>query len=340
MVRFPGITPPMSNTLVTLDDVRAAASRVGSLAVRTPLVGPFPVTPRSAAFSDVTTPGAGLRLKCEHLQPMGAFKIRGACNFIAQLSPAQRDAGVITYSSGNHGQAVAMVAERAGIRAVVVMPENAPAVKRDGVVRYGGVVILAGTTSVERKRRAELEASTHGLTIVPPFDHAAIIAGAGTVGLEIVETFPAVQTVYVPVGGGGLLAGVAVAVKGLSPTTRVVGVEPEGAAKMAQSLAHGGPVTLGSTASLADGLLPLRPGDLTFAHVRALVDEVVTVSEDAIVDSVRWLYHVADIRAEPSGAVAVAAARAAREAGSVAVVSGGNVDPGLFTSLIAAGPLS
>lgn len=324
----------MQHTLVTLDDVRAAALRVRSLAVRTPVRGPFSLGPPTSGAAG-SAHEADVRLKCEHLQPMGAFKIRGACNFIAQLSLAEREAGVVTYSSGNHGQAVAMVASSVGVRAVVVMPDDAPHVKREGVRRYGGEVIFAGTTSLERRRRAEHEASTRGLVIIPPFDHAAIIAGAGTVGLEIVEQCPDVRTVFVPVGGGGLLAGVAVAVKGISPGTRVVGVEPEGAAKMTRSLAQGAPVSLDATASLADGLLPLRPGDLTFAHVRALVDEVVTVSEDAIVDAVRWLHRVAGIQAEPSGAVAVAAAHAARGPGSVAIVSGGNVDPERFASLVA-----
>lgn len=314
----------MHTPLVTIDDVRAAAGRVRALAVRTPLFGPFP-----PGRSD------GLRLKGEQLQPMGAFKIRGASNFIAQMRPEQRAAGVITYSSGNHGQAVAMVASSLGIPAVIVMPEDAPQVKRAGVRRYGGEVILAGTTSVERRRRAEAEAASRGLTMVPPFDHPAIIAGAGTVGLEIVGQYPDVRAVYVPVGGGGLLSGVAVAVKGACPSARVIGVEPAGAAKMSRSLEAGAPVTLAATSSMADGLLPLRPGDVTFAHVRALVDEVVTVTEDAIAAAVRWLHETAGLDAEPSGAVSVAAALAAGQPSAVAIVSGGNVDPHRFAAILA-----
>ena len=315
----------MTDSLVTLDDVRLAAERIRPLAQTTPLLGPLP--------SDVD-PGASVWLKCENFQPMGAFKIRGACNLIAQLPSTARHAGVITYSSGNHGQAVALVAAHFGIPAVVVMPETAPAVKVNGVRRYGGEVILVGTTSTERRERAEHEAAARGLTIVPPFDHPSIIAGAGTVGLEILRQQPHATTIYVPVGGGGLISGVAAAVKGMREGVRVVGVEPTGADKMSRSLEAGRPVTLESASSMADGLLPLRPGDLTFAHVRALVDDVVTVSEDLIGHAVRWLFANARVVAEPSGAVAVAAALEASNTAVVAVVSGGNVSPELYASLL------
>ena len=275
---------------------------------------------------------------------MGAFKMRGAYNMLAQLDSAARAAGVITFSSGNHGQAVALAAQMLGIRASVVMPETAPQVKVDGVRGYGAEVIVAGTTSSHRKARAEAEAAARGLTIVPPFDHPWIIAGAGTCGLEIVEQCPDVASVYVPVGGGGLIAGVAAAVKGLRPSARVIGVEPAGAAKMAASRAAGQPVTLDGTSSIADGLLPLRPGDLTFAHVQALVDDIVSVTEEQIAEAVRWLFQAADVRAEPSGAVSVAGAlrdgpaeagphERASEVGAafrrpvVAIISGGNISP-------------
>ena len=297
--------------LVSLADIEAAAHRIRGIAQRTPLIGAPP-----------------LLLKSEHLQPMGAFKMRGAANFLAQLEPAALAAGVITYSSGNHGQAVAMAAQRLGARAVVVMPETAPQVKVDGVRRYGAEVIRAGRTSLERKAHAEAEAAARRLTIVPPFDHPWIIAGAGTCGVEIVEDCPDVAAVYVPVGGGGLLAGVATAVKALQPHARVVGVEPVGAAKMARSRAAGRPVTLDATSSIADGLLPVRPGDLTFAHMQAFVDDVITVDEDQIRAAVGWLHREAGIRAEPSGAVSVAGALAANPAGpAVAIISGGNVSP-------------
>ena len=300
-------------TLVGLADIQAAAERIRGIAIRTPLV-------QAGQFS----------LKCEHEQPMGAFKMRGACNFLAQLTPEARAAGVITYSSGNHGQAVALAAQRLGLRAVVVMPETAPRVKVDGVRRYGGEVIFAGTTSIDRKTRAEAEAAARGLTIVPPFDHPWIIAGAGTCGLEILEQYPDVTAVYVPVGGGGQLAGISTAVKAMRPAVRVVGVEPAGAARISASLAAGRPIRLEKTSSIADGLLTLQLGTLTFAHIQAFVDEAVTVGEDEIVGGMRWLFKEAGIVAEPSGAASVAAVLKAGTSisrGTVAVISGGNVSP-------------
>ena len=270
-----------------------------------------------------------MKLKCENLQPMGAFKIRGAYNFLMQLDPAARAAGVITYSSGNHGQAVALGAQRLGTRAVVVMPETAPQVKVDAVRRYGGEVIFAGTTSIDRRERAEAEAAARGLTMLPPFDHPWIIAGAGTCGLEILEQYPDVQAIYIPMGGGGLVSGIAAAVKATNPAVRIIGVEPAGAPKMSASLAAGRPVRLEKTSSIADGLLTLQPGMLTFAHVQALVDDIVTVKESEIVAAVRWLHDEAQVTAEPSGATSVAGAlKTGASATAVAVVSGGNVSPG------------
>lgn len=298
--------------LVSLADVRAAAERIRGIAVRTPIV-------ESDFF-----------LKCENLQPMGAFKMRGACNFLAQLTPEARAAGVITYSSGNHGQAVALAAQRLGLPCVVVMPETAPRVKVDGVRGYGGEVIFAGTTSADRKARAEAEAAARGLTIVPPFDHPWIIAGAGTCGLEILEQCPDASAVYVPIGGGGLLSGISTAIKAVKPGVRVIGVEPAGAARMTASRAAGHPVRLERTASIADGLLTLQPGTLTFAHIQAFVDEIVTVEEEEIAGAVRWLFKDAEIVAEPSGAASVAAvlkAGTSIAADTVAVISGGNVSP-------------
>jgi threonine dehydratase len=302
-------------TLVGLADIQAAAERIRDLVVRTPIV----------------RAGSSVALKCENLQPMGAFKMRGAGNFLTQLSPEARAAGVITYSSGNHGQAVALAAQRLGLHAVVVMPETAPKVKVEGVRRYGGEVIFAGTTSVDRKTRAEAEAGARGLTIVPPFDHPWIIAGAGTCGLEILDQCPDASTVYVPVGGGGLISGISAAVKAMRPTVRIVGVEPAGAAKMSASRAAGHPVRLERTASIADGLLPLQPGTLTFAHIEAFVDDILTVEDQEIVAGMRWLYREAQVVAEPSGAASVAgilSAGGSIRAGTVAVISGGNVSPG------------
>jgi threonine dehydratase len=310
----------VTDALVSLDDIRAAADRIRGIAVRTPLLE------------------VRLGLKCENFQPGGAFKIRGACNMIAQLvapERAKRVEGVITYSSGNHGLAVALVASVKGIRAVIVMPENAPRVKVNRVRQYGAEVITAGTTSADRKARAEAEAGARALTIVPPFDHPWIIAGAGTVGLEIVEQRPQAKVIYVPMGGGGQISGVSAAVKRMRDGIRVVGVEPAGAARMSASLAAGHAVTLERASSIADGLLTLRPGDVTFAHVRAFVDEVVTVDDAEMIAAVKWLFHEARIVAEPSGAAAVAAALRSGEDDAVAVVSGGNVDPSAYASYIA-----
>jgi threonine dehydratase len=329
--------------LVTLDDIRAAAGRIRDVAVRTPILEVAIRPSGQVSPEDVVRPAprrgaAALALKCENLQPMGAFKIRGACNMIAQLAPGARAAGVITFSSGNHGQAVALVARHFGTPAVVVMPRTASALKIERVKGYGGEVILEGTTSIERMVRAEAEAAARGLTMVPPFDHPAIVAGAGTVGLEVLEQYPQATAVYVPVGGGGLIAGVSAAIKQMRPGVRVVGVEPAGAAKMSASIAEGRPVTLPGTASVADGLLPVRPGDLTFAHVQAFVDAVVTVEDEAIVRAMRWLFSQARVVVEPSGAVTVAAALRAAESSQdehpVAVISGGNIAVDDFAKLV------
>ena len=305
-----------SPNLVTLDDIRRAAERVRPIARRTPLI-------------DVSeAAGRPLLLKCESLQPGGAFKIRGAYNMVAQLTGEQRRRGVVTYSSGNHGQAMALAARELGAPAVVVMPTTAPQIKIDGARSFGAEVIFAGTTSVERRIRAEAEAGARGLTMVPPFDHEWIIAGQGTAGLEILEQQPDVAAVFVPIGGGGLVAGVAAAIKQTRPDVTVVGVEPAGAAAMKASVDAGHAVTLERTDSIADGLMPVRPGDLTYAHVRAYVDRIVTVTDAQIIDAVLWTFEKAKIVAEPSGAATVAAALAAGagvEGPVVAIVSGGNM---------------
>jgi threonine dehydratase len=323
-------TAPASTSLVSLGDVRAAATRITGVARRTPLVDVGGINGEPA-----------FTVKCENMQPAGAFKIRGAYNMLAQLSPDARAAGVITYSSGNHGQAVALAAQLLGVTAVVVMPETAPKVKVNGAERLGAEVLFAGTTVLDRKSRAESEAAARGLTMVPPFDHPWIIAGQGTCGLEIVEQRPSVTVVYVPIGGGGLISGVAVALKALRPAVRVVGVEPAGAPKMTASRAAGHPVTLPKTASIADGLVAVRPGDLTFAHVQGLVDDVLTVDDDEIASAVKWLFDNAKIVAEPSGAASVAAALRDRPTGedAVAVVSGGNVPAEDYAKYITGSPI-
>ena len=314
---------------MSLAEINAAAERLSGVALRTPLIEA--TVDRSLDRDNPSAPSTTpFWLKCENLQATGSFKIRGAFNMLAQLSPEARAAGVVTYSSGNHGQAVAFAAKRLGVRAVIVMPEMAPRIKVDGVRRHSGEVIFAGTTSVDRRTVAEAESTGHGFTIVPPFDHRWIIGGAGTCGLEILEQCLDATAVYVPVGGGGLISGVAAAIKGSSLNVRVIGVEPTGAAKMLKSRAAGRPMRLERTSSVADGLLPLRPGDLTFAHVQTLVDDLVAVDDDAIVDAVRWVFRETGLVVEPSGATSVAAvlqAGASPSPGTIAILSGGNVSP-------------
>ena len=317
------------SSLVSLSSIRAAADRIASIAIRTPVL-------------DVSVlAGRRLALKCEPMQPGGAFKIRGATNMLMRLDADARARGVITYSSGNHGQAVAIAASRLGSHAVIVMPTTAPSIKIAGTTRWGAEVIMEGTTSVERRKRAEAVAAERGLTMVPPFDHEWIVEGQGTCGLEILEQVPDVSLVVVPVGGGGLVSGVAAAIKLSRPEVKVVGVEPAGAAKMSASLAAGHPVTLDRTSSIADGLMPVRPGDLTFAHVKAFVDEVVTVSDDDIARAAVWLFYEAKQVVEPSGAATVAAVLWSKAASlqapasgtTVAILSGGNIAPAALAAL-------
>jgi threonine dehydratase len=323
-------TQTAQDRLVDLGEIQAAAIRVRPAARLTPLI-------------EVAWPGAGtgtLLLKCENFQPMGAFKIRGAYNMLAQLSREELQRGVITYSSGNHGQAVALAAKLLGAHAVIVMPTTAPPVKIEGARGFGAEVTFAGTTSLDRKLRAEEIAAERGLVMVPPFDHPMIIAGQGTVGLEILDQCPSVATIVVEVGGGGLSSGVAAAVKQRAPHVRVIGVEPEGAAKMTRSLEAGKPVTLDRVSSIADGLQTIRPGNLTFQHVRRFVDEVVTVTDADMVNAIKWLYRHARLVAEPSGSVTTAAVM--RGLGGldpargpvVAIVSGGNVEPEKYAEYI------
>lgn len=324
---------PGTPALVSLPDIRQAADRIRSFVRETPLVEIDAVDRGEGA-------GGPVLLKCENLQRGGAFKMRGAFNMLMRLSPEERRRGVITYSSGNHGRALALAAGFHGIDAVVVMPTTAPALKVDAVRALGARAILAGTTILERQAAAEAEAAARGLTLVPPFDHPWIIEGQGTVGLEILARRPDATAIYVPVGGGGLIAGVAGAAKQSAASIRIVGVEPAGAAKMTAARKAGHPVTLPSTSSLADGLLAVRPGDLTFAHVEAFVDEIVTVAEQEIVDAMLWLFERARLVVEPSGAVSLAGAlrdlKARAGAGIpatgpvAAVLSGGNISPDAY----------
>ncbi len=300
-------------------DLREARQRVYRGARVTPLLPSETLTERC---------GGRIALKCENLQSGGAFKMRGATNFIARLGEARRAGGVITYSSGNHAIAVAAAARRAGIAAVVVMPETAPPVKVERARSLGAAVVFAGRTSLERKARAEQIQKERDLTMVPPFDHPWIIAGQATCGVEILEAMPDVGTILVPVGGGGLIAGIALACGYHRAGIRVVGVEPEGAAKMSASLKAGTPVTLPEARSIADGLIPSRPGDLTFAIASKYVAEVITVPDDAIREAASMLLRTEHLLVEWSGAVGVAALLGGwvPVTPAAVVLSGGNAD--------------
>lgn len=315
---------PVTSELVSVSAIKAAADTLRPVAVRTSLLP-------ASWLGDAL--GFPVSLKPEMLQRSGAFKFRGAYTFLAGLTAAERARGVVAPSSGNHAQAVALAASLFGIRATVVMPTTVTAAKRAGAERLGARVELAGTTTRDRMDRAVEICEIEGATLVPPFDDARIIAGQGTVGLEIVEDLPLVDTVLVPVGGGGLSAGVAAAVKQLRPQARVIGVEPAGAAKLTAARGAGEPVTLASTGSIADGLMSIRIGTIPFAHHEAFMDDVVTVDDAAIVHAMRDLLDRAKVVAEPSGAITVAALQEGRvsvSGATVAVLSGGNIEwPGL-----------
>jgi len=306
--------------LVTIDDIEAAAEVLEPVAVRTPLL---PVD----AVSDRV--GAPVYIKPEMLQRSGAFKFRGAYNFLARMDPALRRRGVIAPSSGNHAQAVALAAKLFGVPATVVMPTTVTAAKRGGAERLGARVVLAGRTTADRMAKAEELTQSEGLTLVPPYDHPVIIAGQGTVGLEIAEDMPDVDAVLVPVGGGGFSAGVATAIKARCPQARVIGVEPTNAPKLSRARAAGHPVKLDHTAGLADGLLAVEVGTIPFAHHQRFIDEVVTVDDDALVRAMRLLLDRMKIVVEPSGAITIAALLEGRftpRGPTVAVLSGGNIE--------------
>ncbi|MGC0419329.1 threonine ammonia-lyase [Embleya sp. AB8] len=314
--------------LVTLEDLRAAQKRIAGTAVRTPLL------PSLHGAAD-----RPLWLKPESLQPIGAFKIRGAYNAIAALTDAERSRGVVAHSSGNHAQAVAYAARLFGARAVIVMPDTTPRIKIDATRALGAEVVMV--TPDRRDSAAAELAEEHGYAFVPPYDDARIIAGQGTAGLEIIEDLPTADTVLVPVSGGGLISGIAAAVKLTSPHTKVIGVEPELAADAAESFRTGVRTTwtTGQTyRTIADGLRTTSVGVLPFAHIQAYVDDIVTVSEDQIREAMRFLARRARLVAEPAGAVATAAYLFRADVlpagrAHVAVVSGGNVDPALFAEV-------
>ncbi|MDQ3981200.1 MAG: threonine ammonia-lyase [Actinomycetota bacterium] len=318
--------------LVGLDDIRSARERLRGVAVQTPL-------DRSRALSDIC--GSEVFIKCENLQRTGSFKIRGAYNRIVQLNEEERAAGVVAASAGNHAQGVALAASLAGIEATVYMPEGASLPKAEATKRYGATVVLEGHDFGAAFKAAEEHAERTGAIFVHPFDHPHVIAGQGTIGCEISEQLATgglgrrpepggLGTVVVPVGGGGLIAGVAAAVRALHPSARVLGVQASGAASFPRSLAQGSPVTLDSMSTIADGIAANRPGDLTLAHVKEQVDEVVCVSDDAIAEALVMTAERMKLVLEPAGAAGVAAVSQGLgelKPPVVVVLSGGNIDP-------------
>jgi threonine dehydratase len=325
-----------THNLVSIDAIRAAALRIAPIAMKTPLV--------RAAFPGLSGYGTGreIWLKAESLQPIGAFKIRGAANKILQLTADQIARGVITYSSGNHAQGVAYAAREVGAKAVIVMPSNAPAIKRAATLALGAEVVDVGLASSERLAVAEDLVQKHGYVVIPPYDDEQIIAGQGTCGLEIVEELSNVDLVVSPVSGGGLLSGVAAAVKQLSPKTKVFGIEPELAGDAAESFRDGKIVTWPAeltSRTIADGLRTQSVGVRNFAHIQAFVDGIITVTEAEIRAAMRAIISSTRLIPEPSGAVATAALLFHRDQlpsyrKAVAVVSGGNVDPALLAQVL------
>ncbi|HLK41852.1 MAG TPA: threonine ammonia-lyase [Thermoleophilia bacterium] len=312
---------------VTLDDIRAAASLLDGVAHRTP-------TLRSETFSREA--GCDVHLKYENQQKTGAFKIRGAYTKIRSLDAAQRAAGVIAPSAGNHAQAVAWAAAQAGVHAVVYMPQPASLAKIVATQGYGAEVRQDGINVDETVAAARAEARATGMTLVHPFDDPVVIAGQGTVGLELLEDVPSLDTVVVPLGGGGLLSGIATAVKALRPEVRVVGVEAAGCAPYVASLEHGEIKPVHQTETIADGIAVKRPGELTFPLIRELVDDVVTVTDAEIGRTIVALLERGKTVVEGAGAVALAALLSGRvqARSAVAVLSGGNIDTPLLMQVI------
>lgn len=319
---------------VTIDDVRAAAQRLGGVAHRTPVL-------HSRSLDEAC--GARIFLKCENLQRMGAFKFRGAYNFLASLSPEERKRGVVAFSSGNHAQGVALAAQLFGIPATIVMPTDAPAVKLAATRGYGAEVVHYERERSHREEIAQALARERNATLVPPFDDERIVAGAGTVALELVDEVADLDAIVVPLGGGGLLSGTAIAAHAADPAIAVYGVEPEAGDDFVRSLNEGQRVTIPVPKTIADGLQTTAPGHITFEIVRERARAVVTVSDAELLETMRFLFERMKIVAEPSGAAALAALLVRRIPGLAnkrvgAVISGGNIDPGRYAALLTSTP--
>src|ERR1700722_5961479 len=321
---------------VPLADLHSAQSRLHGITTHTQLI--------EFHHADASR---RLFLKPENQQPIGAFKLRGAYNKIASLSEEERKRGVISYSSGNHAQGVAYAARALGVKAVIVMPNNAPAIKREATAALGADIVLVGASSTERQLKAEELAADNGYIVVPPYNDEGIIAGQGTMGLEILEDLPDVETVLAPVGGGGMISGVAAAIKLTNPKVNVFGVEPELAADAQASLMAGTIVQFPAdqvSRTLADGLRTQSIGPINFEHMQCFVDGIVTVTEEQIREAMKFLAANPETTAEPSGAVAVAgflfhADRLPKTKLNVAIISGGNIEPGMLEELRRAGPV-
>ena len=317
--------------MITLSDINTAQSRLQGVTVRTKLI-PFPLCAEDPRQ---------LLLKPENHQPIGSFKLRGAYNKISSLSDAERKRGVISYSSGNHAQGVAYSARALSVKCIIVMPNNAPQIKRDATAKLGAEIVLVGPGSEERKAKAEELAAQHAYAIVPPYNDEKIIAGQGTIGLEILEDLPNVETILAPVGGGGLISGIAAAVKLTKPKVKIIGVEPELASDAQASLRQGKIVQFPAeqvSRTVADGLRTQSIGPINFEHIRTYVDDIITVSEDEIRQALKYLCANPQTVPEPSGAVATAgfifhAKELPQTNLNVAVISGGNIEPEMLNKL-------
>ncbi len=314
---------------VTIDDVRAAARRLGQHAHRTPVLTSQTLDHRTHA---------SVFLKCENFQRVGAFKFRGAFNALSQLTPGQRQRGVITHSSGNHGQAIALVGQLLGIATTVVMPDDAPRSKRDAAAGYGATIV---NYDAQQNRREEISATLlaeHEYTLVPPFDDPEIIAGQGTAALELLEDIGSLDTILVPCGGGGLLSGTAIATKAIAPDCRVIGIEPALADDAVRSFYSGSLQSVSNPRTIADGTRTESLGTLTFPLIQTYVDDMYTVTEKAIEDAVRFLFTRMKLVVEPSGALGIAALLSGvvpNSGRTGVVISGGNVDPATMAAILA-----
>lgn len=318
----------MQELAITIDDVHAAAKQLHGIANYTPIH-------TSRTLNELT--GRELFLKCENFQRTGSFKFRGAYHAISRLSGVEQRRGVVAFSSGNHAQGVALAARLLNVPAVICMPDDAPPVKLAATRGYGAEVLIFDRSTVDRDTFARTIAEERGMTIIPPYDHPGIIAGQGTAALELLEQVPNLDALIVPVGGGGLIGGCAVAAKALNPTIRIFGVETEGADDVRQSVERGERVTIKPPATIADGIRTTSPGKFTFPIIQQLVEQILVVSDPQVVEALRLLLLRLKLVVEPTGAVGPAALLSGlvpaecRRVGII--VCGGNLDPSLLTQL-------